>query len=142
MCVCVCMCVCMCVCERERECICVCVCGGRSWTRALLRCHPPSLHQWYDTTAGRQAGRQARTDTGRHRHRRRQAGTDARTHVVTLQYDAKMYVQNFMLTYQLLLEVPGGRLATSPALAVDQQRAAGQRILGGRLQLSHYNWIK
>ena len=47
-----------------------------------------------------------------------------------------------MLTYQLLLEVPGGRLATSHALAVDQQRAAGQRILGGRLQLSHYNWIK
>ena len=53
-----------------------------------------------------------------------------------------MYVQNFMLTYQLLLKVPGGCLAASPALAVHQQRAAGQQILGGRLQLSHYSWIK
>ena len=51
----------------------------------------------------------------------------------------KAYV---MLTYPLLQEVPGGRLLASPALAVHQQRAAGQQILGGRLQLSHYSWIK
>ena len=53
-----------------------------------------------------------------------------------------MSVQNVMLTYPLLLEVPGGRLSASPALAVHQQRAAGQQILGGRLQLSRYSWIK
>ena len=38
-----------------------------------------------------------------------------------------MYAQNFILTYPLLREVPGGRLSTSPALEV--QRADGQRMV-------------